>query len=97
MMADLAVGMLQSVAAEMADRPLSEEDAAIAHEPLIAPMLRDNDVSCRGAGCHRPLFRSSKAGRVDLALPADYGSAVFDRCWSECLARTAGPALPDSA
>ncbi len=46
-MADLAVGMVQSVAAEMVHRPLGEEDEAIAHEALLAPMLKDNDVSCR--------------------------------------------------
>ncbi len=46
-MADLAVGMVQGVAAEMADRPLNDEDEAIAHEALLAPMLKDNDVSRR--------------------------------------------------
>ena len=43
-MADLAVGMLQGVAAEMAERPLNEEDEAIANEELLAPMLGNNDV-----------------------------------------------------
>ena len=46
MMADLAVGMVQSIAAEMADRPLDDQDEAIANEALLAPMLKDNNVRC---------------------------------------------------
>ena len=46
-MADLAVGMLQSVAEEMTRRPLDGWDEAIANEALLAPMLKDNDVNCR--------------------------------------------------
>ena len=70
MLADLAVGLLQSVGAEMADRPVSEEDEAIANEPLLAPMLKDNDVSCRGRHsilsecCQSPVLVASPYGML---------------------------------
>ena len=59
MLADLAVGMVQSVAAEMVHRPLGEEDEAIAYEALLAPMLKDNDV--------RPVLRETLAPETDAA------------------------------
>ena len=45
-LADLAVGVLQSAGKELAERPLNDEDEAIVIEALLAPMLEDNDVSC---------------------------------------------------
>lgn len=60
-LAELLIGLVRATSADLALRPLSEEDEHAAHEELLPPMLHNNHAASGGTSCLLQVLRAGRA------------------------------------